>query len=355
VIARLLLLAAILPASALAQQPADTQEQSTFRAQTVMHAVHLLPRLTRDDGRPVFVKKEDLSLHAYVKNPGEKGIGDQVPVEAAYFEMERERPMDFVVLVGTGYWMNKYWHAVGNARDAVRVMIPSLRPGDRMMIASYAAGLNILQPLTDDKRLLDKAADSIRSSSEREQSVPAVGKFIDYVKPLLAKPEAQNRFMTILIYADGRTDCCGGDGPDGFSVNAPARVISRLAGMDVPVISITPEFRTHEGGGGPDENIEYPLNTGGIVAFANDMTPKGEPVRWHERREVLKDLAELSRKRYLLAYAPAAKPGQAEELSLFIPDWRVTSGADAWAHWGFLPLDPEAFTDAKILGYKFLK
>jgi hypothetical protein len=128
----------------------------------------------------------------------------------------------------------------------------------------------------------------------------------------------------------------------------------RLSGLDVPVVSVAPEFRTYNGQGGSEVSKDLAKYSGGIALCANDLTLDGRP-DWRARREILRDAANLSRTRYLLVYEPLAqRADQVEQLSMMFPD-SVTSGSAAWVDWRFKPFDPTAVTSGRVLGYRFLK
>lgn len=78
---------------------------------------------------------------------------DGVKQDVQFFE-SASVPVDLIVLIDTSSSMSD---KVDVVREAASGFLNTLRPGDRGAVVAFANGVNVLQPFTDDRSLLDQA------------------------------------------------------------------------------------------------------------------------------------------------------------------------------------------------------
>jgi hypothetical protein len=360
---KLLFTLLLIPAAVLAEDAANNaQEKPTFKAGTTVRFVRVLPHTWRNTGQERDILESDVSsgqlgisgLSARIEGEGNKSY----PVKHILFEQEPDLPMDFFVLMDQGNVIEQpRATGLGRAKDGLRAMLSALRPDDRVMIASYAAEFQMQQELTGDRNLLERAVDKIHHINAYEQTGHAFEKLLDYVEKVRALPEAKNRAATILMYAEADDHDSGRPG----SSSHIYALTERLSTLGIPVVSVCPEWRNRGGPVGNGRGYDLAHDSGGVMIYGNDlMPPGGERLDGTVRRNILRDAANLSRKRYVIGYETQARAGEIEELQLVLPmqqkdGYYISEGGDNYASWRFKAFDPTEDTSARILGYKFLK
>jgi VWFA-related protein len=118
---------------------------------------------------PVFRSGSALvALNVSVQDAGAKYVGglrpddfavyeDGVKQDVRFFESSAV-PLDLVVLIDASSSMSDKIQIV---REAAAGFLNTLRPGDRGAVVSFANSVSIVQPLTTDRALLDRAVHGI--------------------------------------------------------------------------------------------------------------------------------------------------------------------------------------------------
>jgi len=145
VIAALTVVVGVVSSSAFAQDPLAAQGRTpTFRSASAIVALNV----TVQDRGAKFVhdlKPEDFVVYE-----------DGVKQDVQFFESTRV-PVDLIVLIDTSLSMRDKLTIV---HEAASSFLKTLRPGDRGAVVSFASTVSVLQPLTSDQALLEKAVRS---------------------------------------------------------------------------------------------------------------------------------------------------------------------------------------------------
>src|SRR5688572_20436370 len=136
---------------------------------TAVPAVAQTPESTSDAQQPrVFRSGSALvALNVTVQDKGSKYVAGLQPDDFAIYEDGVKQnvqffestsvPLDLIVLIDTSSSMSD---TIGTVHEAASGFLKSLRAGDRGAVVAFADSVTVLQPLTSDPALLEKAVRS---------------------------------------------------------------------------------------------------------------------------------------------------------------------------------------------------
>lgn len=158
---------------------------------------------------PVFRSGSALvALNVTVQDPAAKYVAglrsadfavyeDGVKQDVRFFE-SRAVPVDLIVLVDTSSSMSD---KIGIVHDAAAGFLKSLRAGDRGAVVSFDDSVSILQPLTSDAALLEKA---VRSTAPHGSTALNNAVYIALKQfGQAARQEGDPRRQAIVVLSDG--------------------------------------------------------------------------------------------------------------------------------------------------------
>jgi len=136
---------------AQSQTPSETQTRTTFKSGSLLVALNV----TVTDSTAKYVsglQPADFAVY-------EDGIKQDVQ----FFE-SASVPVDLILLIDTSSSMSD---KVDVVHEAASGFLTTLRPGDRGAVVTFADGVSVIQPLTDDRARLDEA---VRKTGARGQT-----------------------------------------------------------------------------------------------------------------------------------------------------------------------------------------
>ncbi len=150
-----------------------------------------------------------VALNVTVQDAGARYITDLQPSDFAvyedgvrqdvrYFESSAV-PVDLIVLIDTSSSMSDKMSVV---REAAGGFLGTLRPGDRGAVVTFADTVNVRQPLTDDRALLD---DAVRRTSARGETALYNAVYISLKQfGQAAQGSSSVRRQAIVVLSDGQ-------------------------------------------------------------------------------------------------------------------------------------------------------
>jgi Ca-activated chloride channel family protein len=122
---------------------------------------------------------------------------DGVKQDVQFFESNAV-PVDLIVLIDTSSSMNDKINLV---HDAASGFLKTLRPEDRGAVVGFADSVNILQPLTSDHALLERA---VRGTSARGSTAMNNAIYVSLKQfGVAARQEGSPRRQAIVVLSDG--------------------------------------------------------------------------------------------------------------------------------------------------------
>jgi Ca-activated chloride channel homolog len=158
---------------------------------------------------PVFRSGSALvALNVTVQDPGAKYVAGLQPADFAVYEDGVKQdvrffessavPVDLIVLIDTSSSMSD---KIGIVHEAATGFLKSLRAGDRGAVVSFADSVSILQPLTSDQSLLEKA---VRATVAHGSTALNNAVYISLKQfGQTARQDADPRRQAIVVLSDG--------------------------------------------------------------------------------------------------------------------------------------------------------
>ena len=149
-----------------------------------------------------------VSLNVTVQDTSAKYVGDLKPGDFAVYEDGVKQdvqffestavPVDLIVLIDTSSSMAD---KIGIVHDAAAGFLKTLRAGDRGAVVGFADSVSILQPLTSDQALLEKA---VRGTVPRGSTAMNNALYVSLKQfGVGARQEGNPRRQAIVVLSDG--------------------------------------------------------------------------------------------------------------------------------------------------------
>ena len=122
---------------------------------------------------------------------------DGVKQDVRFFESSAV-PVDLIVLIDGSSSMSDKIQIV---RDAAGGFLKTLRPGDRGAVVSFADSVSVLQPLTSDLALLDKAVQGVAAQGSTALNNAIYVSLKQFGQT--ARPDSDPRRQAIVVLSDG--------------------------------------------------------------------------------------------------------------------------------------------------------
>ena len=159
--------------------------------------------------RPMFRSGASLvALNVTVQDPGARYVSGLQPADFAVYEDGVKQdvrffestavPVDLIVLVDTSSSMTDKMDLV---HEAATGFLKTLRPGDRGAVVAFADQVNVLQPLTGDLGLLEKAVAQTRAHGSTALNNAIYVALKEFGAP--AKQDGDVRRQAIVVVSDG--------------------------------------------------------------------------------------------------------------------------------------------------------
>ena len=175
---------------------------SAFAQTTPPEAAQLPPS-------PVFRSGSALvALNVSVQDAGAKYVGGLQPADFAVYEdgvkqdvqffESKAVPVDLIVLIDASSSMSDKIQMV---HEAAAGFLNTLRPGDRGAVVSFANSVDVLQPLTGDRALLDRAVHGIAAHGATALNNAVYISLKQFGQS--ARQDADPRRQAIVVLSDG--------------------------------------------------------------------------------------------------------------------------------------------------------
>jgi Ca-activated chloride channel family protein len=167
------------------------------------------PQTSQASQSPVFRSGSALvALNVSVQDGGAKYVSGLQPADFAVYEDGVKQdvrffessavPVDLIVLIDGSSSMSDKIQIV---YDAAGGFLKTLRPGDRGAVVSFADTVNVLQPLTSDLPLLDKAVHSVVAHGSTALNNAIYVSLKQFGQT--ARPDSEPRRQAIVVLSDG--------------------------------------------------------------------------------------------------------------------------------------------------------
>jgi Ca-activated chloride channel family protein len=158
---------------------------------------------------PVFRSNSALvALNVTVQDPAAKYVAGLQPADFAVYEDGVKQdvrffestavPVDLIVLIDTSASMSDKMDVV---HDAASGFLKTLRAGDRGAVVAFADSVNVLQPLTDDRALLETAVRAIAAHGSTALNNAVYVSLKQFGRS--ARQEGVPRRQAIVVLSDG--------------------------------------------------------------------------------------------------------------------------------------------------------